>query len=326
MTFSKPNWSKRLLLQMSLALGATAGFKPSSWASDKALQFAAIGDLPYSDSAESTLQMVLEDIARTDCQFVIHVGDLKGSSEACSNELFARRVALMQASPLPLFYVPGDNEWVDCTKAPNGESYQPEERLNRIRSLAMQGPQSLGLRKLKLERQSDLTPDGLPENTRWLAGSVAFVTINLAGSFNGVGQKNIDQALRVKRDTACAQWLAAFAPWAAQAKANQLVVVWHANPDWNAWPDSDAIRNTKRQAFNHAKAGLESLAALWNGPVLVIHGDSHRFQFDRPWSSLAPRLQRLEVFGSPFVSSWAKVTVGATDTQFSVRPLSIGRH
>jgi hypothetical protein len=294
-------------------------------AAEAPLQFAAIGDLPYSDFGETTLRLVLDDIARTDCQFVVHIGDLKSSSEPCSNELFARRVALLQASPLPLIFTPGDNEWVDCARSSSVEAFEPEDRLQRIRALTTHGDVSLGQKKLALQRQSLLDPNGFAENARWLAGSCGLASINLAGSFNGVGQNNIDQTLRVKRDTAAVNWLRGLPVWAKQHEAKQIVVLMHANPDFDAWPDSDSIRRVKRLAYTHAKTALQEVANKFAGPVLVIHGDTHRFRSNRPWPELAPNLQRLEVFGSPFISSWVKVSVNPIDSEFTIEPLSIGR-
>jgi hypothetical protein len=304
---------------------AAAMVMPSTAAAAPLVRFAAIGDLPYSDFGESTLKLVLEDIAASECQFTIHVGDLKSSGEPCSDELLARRLGLLQASPVPVFFTPGDNEWVDCARDSKDRSYEPEDRLKRLRTLFATDNQSLGQSKLVLERQSASLADGLPENSRWLAGTCAFATINLAGSFNGVGQNDVNQQLRIKRDAASSQWLTGFPAWASKHKAQQLVVAWHANPDFNAWPDNDSIRKVKRLAFTHAKAALQNIVNQWPGPVMIIHGDSHRFRIDRPWPTIAPNLQRLEVFGSPFVSSWARVTVASDASQFSIEPLNIGR-
>ena len=50
---------------------------------------------------------------------------------------------------------------------------------------------------------------------------------------------------------------------------------------------------------------LLPLAEASRSPVLLIHGDSHRFMFDRPFKNAAGRvihnLVRLQVFGAPDV-------------------------
>jgi hypothetical protein len=47
----------------------------------------------------------------------------------------------------------GDNEWTDCDRASNG-SYDPNERLALVRRMFASTPQSLGQRKLALQRQA----------------------------------------------------------------------------------------------------------------------------------------------------------------------------
>ncbi len=315
MTLNRRHWLAR-----SAAMGIASQLPILASANSKPFSFAAIGDIPYSDFGESILQQVLDDIAQEQCQLVIHVGDLKASGEPCSNELLARRVALLNASPLPLVYTPGDNEWVDCDRDSKNGTYEPEDRLQRIRALTTAGAESLGQKRLPLERQA-----AIPENARWMMGGCAFGMINLAGSFNGANQRNIDQALRLRRDQAASEWLNALPGWATQMGAQQLVLIWHANPDFAAWPDSDSIRKVKRLAYGHVKQALQDILGKWPRPVLVIHGDTHRFRFDRPWPQIDARLQRLEVFGSPFISSWAKVTLAANGKEFAVQPLNIGR-
>ena len=53
-----------------------------------------------------------------------------------------------------------------------------------------------------------------------------------------------------------------------------------------------------------------------NRPVLLVHGDTHRFKWDKPslkkfggTSGTDALFYRLEGWGHPFVNSWVKVTV-----------------
>ena len=96
-------------------------------------RFALIGDTPYSDYERNELPRMLAAIADENVDFIIHAGDIKHSQDACSDALFEDRREIFEASALPLIYVPGDNEWTDCSRVSAGH-YDPLERLARIRT------------------------------------------------------------------------------------------------------------------------------------------------------------------------------------------------
>lgn len=50
-----------------------------------------------------------------DATFAIHLGDiLNSTTDPCNNETFQRFAGYIEKSPVPLFVVPGDNEFTDC--------------------------------------------------------------------------------------------------------------------------------------------------------------------------------------------------------------------
>ena len=64
----------------------------------------------------------------------------------------------------------------------------------------------------------------------------------------------------------------------------------------------------------------------FNGEVLLIHGDTHRYRFDQPLTDSRTKqtlsnFTRLEVFGYPLVN-WVRVRVGQRDGKvtFSASP------
>ena len=69
---------------------------------------------------------------------------------------------------------------------------------------------------------------------------------------------------------------------------------------------------TGSSAYRELLDALVEEARNYAGEVLVVHGDTHRFRFDRPLIDREGRavanVMRLEVFGSPFVD-WVYVTV-----------------
>jgi len=155
---------------------------------DSPFAFALIGDLPYSDLDEPRLAAMLAQIDAEPLAFVVHVGDIKASREACSNELYQRRLKLLEASAHPLVLLPGDNEWTDCHRRSAG-SFDPRERLAMLRKTFWSRPEPLGrnghsaISSMAFERQTQM-----PENVRWKIGAVRFVAIHVVGSNNGLDE------------------------------------------------------------------------------------------------------------------------------------------
>ena len=48
--------------------------------------------------------------------FALHVGDFKWAGSECSDELFLQRREWFELSHHPFFFIPGDNEWSDCSR------------------------------------------------------------------------------------------------------------------------------------------------------------------------------------------------------------------
>ena len=115
--------------------------------------FALIGDLGYFPQEEPWVDNVFADLNRNSLAFVAHVGDLSSPRFACTDELWARRLAQFRASAHPLVYTPGDNDWTDCHEPtiPGGD---PLERLAKLRTAFFESDYPLGQRTFTLTRQS----------------------------------------------------------------------------------------------------------------------------------------------------------------------------
>jgi hypothetical protein len=250
-------------------------------------QFAVIGDAPYFAIEVPQVAATLQALAREPVAFVIHVGDIKGGGTPCSDETFAARLALLDRSPVPLVLAAGDNEWTDCHRAAAG-AYDPLERLARLRELFFAGEESLGRRRIPLERQP-----GRPENARWRHEGVLFVTLNLPGSENNARMPD-ERSMRMADNF---RWLEAAAAQAAQPDLRALVVVAHAEPALHRGPGA-------RDPYASFRMALARHAARLAKPMLLVHGDDHRYAFDRPLRD--PRtgqsvagVQRVSPYGSP---------------------------
>lgn len=265
-----------------------------------ALRFLAIGDVPYSDTEMFHLQTLLRDGAAEDPPFILHVGDIKGGGQACSDARIQGVADLFRSQPVPLLYTPGDNEWTDCHR-PRAGGRDPLERLALLRRMMYADPLVLHSDTL-----SPTTPDpAYPENRYFHHDGILFLLMHVVGSNNNFRDNN---AAAMAEHRARAEANRVLLEQAVQA-ANRLdarafVLAFHANPLFEA--------RMPRRGFVPVIQNLQRLLAQYPGPVLLIHGDTHRFRFDQPLTDTQgvpiERFTRLEVPGSPSVAGvWVTV-------------------
>lgn len=281
-----------------------------------AFQFGFIGDTPYSNLEAGSLARIFAAMAQEPLAFVLHVGDIKSSGEACSDELLATRVALLDDCPHPLVLTPGDNDWTDCL--PAAAPWAPGgclDRLQRLRALAYAQPAPLGRRAMPLEQQGTLDdtlalrddvdhPPRLPENLRWRTGALRICTLHVVGSNNAPRRTPELERAWLGRQEANARWLDETVRIAREEKARGLVkglvVALHANMQFGA---------ARPDGWARMRELVIAAAAAFDGPFLLLHGDTHFFRSDRllRQSHGLANLRRVECFGSPFSASWVQI-------------------
>ena len=308
---AEPLSGRRRFVSAALGIAGLSALPVESKAADPdSFAFALIGDNPYGERDEGDFSRVLSSFD-PDCEFVIHVGDIKSSSESCADDLLARRRGLLDASPLPLVYTPGDNEWSDCGR-PAAGGFEPLERLARVRQMFFAQARSRGSRPLPLQRQSDVYPRSQrAENVRWRRGGLLFVTANRPG---GVDWKHLSEAQSAAMQALEAentQWLRDSFALAARERARAVVVCTHADPFF----ERDTRKPIKDDTHRPFRRQLRQLSESFGGQVLLLHGDTHRFRVDQPLrdanGATLVRFTRLESFGWPFGASWVHVRVAA---------------
>lgn len=324
----------RLIAAIALALAAAAlaQSQPGTLAQDHAgarapghagaqapghisarFSFAVIGDTPYYSGEEWLFADMLKDIDREDLAFVVHVGDFKSGSSPCSDELFAQRLQQFQSVRHPFIFVPGDNEWTDCHRS----GADPLERLAKLRELFYPDADSLGRRKLRLERQSaDPRFAEYRENVRWGIGAALFIGLNIPGSNNNFGRTPEMDAEYARRGLANAAWLAQGFDLAKKNGHAAVFIAIQANPRfepsfWRPTTAADGYAAFRQDLLAHTQA--------FGKPVILIHGDTHRYRVDQPLVDPATqnpvaRFTRIESFGSPAVD-WIRVTVDPADRE-----------
>ncbi|KAL7529205.1 hypothetical protein ACHAXR_002847 [Thalassiosira sp. AJA248-18] len=88
------------------------------------LTFYAIGDVPYSDMEACLLPHELMKLSPSEGRFLVHLGDIQdGRSNDCSESLHENIAEIFESSPLPTFFVIGDNGWLDCGVGNADESF-----------------------------------------------------------------------------------------------------------------------------------------------------------------------------------------------------------
>jgi hypothetical protein len=281
------------------------------------LSFGLFGDTPYSAWERARLPALMAQMQAADVAFAVHVGDFKSGAEPCSDALFAERLALFQSAPLPLVYLPGDNDWTDCHRASNGR-FDPLERLTRLRQTFLAGEQTLGLSTLPLLRQS-ADPAFAPyrENVRWEAGGALFVGLHVTGSdnnFHGVPGHTAPVPVPefLARSAANRVWLAQAFEHARSRGLAGVLIAMQGNPGFEAWRAGRAS-----PGYQDFLAQLVQETRRFGRPVVLVHGDTHRQRIDQPLhdpASAQPlsNFTRVETFGWPFFG-WVRGRVDASD-------------
>lgn len=227
-----------------------------------------IGDSGYDDRGQANLLRVREGANSAALAFVVHDGDIWLGGTGCSDERL-QQVRDVFDGFRTLVYAPGDNEWQDCP--------DPAGRLPAIRRLFFSEAKSRGTQPIGQRRQPNF-----PENARWEHQGVVFATLNVPGPGGGgpAAAANLT-------------WLDAIFDRASSIRAAAVMVVWQDDPTDGS---SSAL-----------VARLKQRSATFGNPVLLVHGDTHRFRLDNPWKETR-NLTRLETFAT-FTPEWVKVNV-----------------
>jgi hypothetical protein len=162
----------------------------------------------------------------------------------------------------------------------------------RVRELFFLGEESLGRRKLPLLRQSSGAPAlaKFRENVRWQFGEVTFFTIHMVGSGN-----NAFSPEHTERDAANLDWIGASFAAAKASGSRAVMLITQAN----VFPRGPLAGGYTQAFFN--RLGDEVLR--FGKPVVLVHGDSHRFIVDMPFTDRDGRplenFTRVQTFCTP---------------------------
>lgn len=319
MSVRPPWWWRWGIALAALALACSppdlAPLPPGTFA------FAVFGDGPYRAWEMNRFRRLIQDVNRAELQWFLHVGDILWYP--CSDQTYRDRLNDMNSIRHPVVYTPGDNEWTDCHELIAGR-FQPLDRLRQIRATFFAQPEtSLGGGAMPLATQSrDSAFAEYVENARWQFGGFVFATLHMVGSGNASspfeGRTRADDVEVAARTGAAIAWMEEAFRIARSEGLKGVVLAIHGDPGLEDYP-SDVD-----QSYATWVQRLEDLVKGFQGPVLLIHGDSHELLMDQPLrerTSGQPlaNFTRLETYGSPDIG-WIRVVVDTTAGSFTFEP------
>lgn len=304
--------------------------------------FVVLGDSPYNSLDMIMLDKAVEVIKAAPPPFVVHIGDYKSGGQACTKKHDGNFAALKQSiAPIPFFYTPGDNEWVDCDRLIDGKRFSELERLDFIRTKNFSStPENSS--QMEFNNQEEQ-----PENATWVHSSVRFITIHVTGTNNARKWVQIDDPLKAEnladnRDAANVRWLEEQFTEARKENSQAVIVALHADmtdiDESNVGKPCAAVSKngvSECDGFASIRSSLKKEVRKFERPVLLIHGDTAPFTLNQNLLNDTPtNLWRLNAAGDAGTDSngnaygvkdVTRVTVNTSNTEpFSAIGLTTG--
>ncbi|PKG82255.1 hypothetical protein CXF85_14955 [Colwellia sp. 75C3] len=249
---------------------------------------------------------------------VMHLGDFKNGGKSCTDDLLREHKALLtQIYPGKIIYTPGDNDWTDCDRMFLLYSFDELERLNFLTKLMFHTPPLLTKNLPSIKTQ----PEQI-ENKLWINDRLAVSTLHIVGTSNGranIGKSKHENAIKRvdERDENNLAWLKTIEDKSKNFDA--LIIGFQADIYQQSVLESDACDNTSLKtcdAFAFYRQAFIDLAKRLNKPVLISHGDTGEFCFEK----LDNNLWHLNAAGDFRYIDATKVTF---DKESSDRPFII---
>ncbi|MBU1100369.1 MAG: metallophosphoesterase [Bacteroidetes bacterium] len=225
---------------------------------DEKIIISVMGDVPRSEIENDLIQEHIRlHNEKSNAEFMFHVGDIKDGKSPCEEEVYDRVAGYLKRLTIPVFIVPGDNEWNDCS-CPDSAWVLWEKYF-----LSFENNWKLSI---DVQRQNVRK-----ENFAFMTKGVLLIGLNLVG-----GRVHDEDEWEV-RNKQCAAWVEdQFSKNREYVRAAVLFL--QANPD--------AKHKTFMESF------LKS-AKEFSKPIIFIHGDGHEWIYEEEW--LLPNITRIQV-------------------------------
>lgn len=257
----------RWLLALTLLAAAPSAFAAQA---RKSFQFAIAAQMLQGEAGEAELRRGFDEAQQKRAAFLL-VSGIKSASEACSDKLYAQRRALLDQSPRPLVLSLAGSDWTACRNSAGRSN--AIERLNRIRELFFDQDESLGEKKLALNRLSNSSQfRSYAENAYWEYGNVLFATINLPARNNHFLTEAGRNSEYEDRTVANRSWLQRLFALAKRKKLDGIVLV--SDGDIGAHQEEGFTLlggfSAKQDGFAQTRKQVRALADKFKGKVLLI--------------------------------------------------------
>ncbi len=214
---------------------------------------------------EARLRAAIERAQASNPAFIV-VNGLKDASEPCSEPLFRRRKAVLEASTTAVFLSMAGSDWLNC----RDRRGRPAETvwLGLLRDQLYGGTRWDGPSPFKMRRQSAVPAfRNYAENSRWSTQRVMFVTMHAPAPNNhfimAAGRNSeFEDRLIANRD-----WLKRLAQHASAERYKAIVMFC----DGRIWPPP-RLQSGQRDGFREIRSALRAFADKLRIPVLVVAG------------------------------------------------------
>lgn len=241
----------------------------------RGFSFGVFAQSLQSDLGNNALKLAIAESDADNLAFVVANG-IKAAQEPCTDDVFQKRLALLQSAKNGLVVSLLASDWVTCKDQEN--RLIPFETINRLRELFFNGEFSFGDSKIPLTRQS-LIPRfrNYAENMRWQIHDVIFATINIPINNNNYVYAAGRNSEFEDREIANHDWLQRIFLMAKLQKLDAIVLFCDGDPflrkSQQEQEQHAASSNKNRRGFREIRHKIESLSKQYAGKVLVIHNE-----------------------------------------------------
>jgi hypothetical protein len=244
--------------------------------------FYATGDVPYGHNEYDIFSTQISKIPKN-TSFFIHLGDISKKEKICVEDMYKKISDMLKKSHVPVFILPGDNEWNDCDNTDLAWKYWSKYFMKFEKHW---------VKFTEVNRQV-----GHEENFSFIKNGVLFIGLNIVG---GRVHDIFEWKTRHKKGL---EWIRNNIN-NFKSNINSIVVLSHAGPRNPAVPiNYNGIYDRVKRAlfpwkydYKMHKSFLDDfdkIAQDFNKPILYIHANGHKWLYDRPFD--AQNILRVQV-------------------------------
>jgi len=227
------------LVALSVAVGVLVVKGNTPTPNSGPVNFYVLADEPYDLSNARQLTLELEKLP-SDAEFVVHLGNANGDAQsACQEYGYERAANILRESPVPVFVIPGDRDWVTCNR--------PQQSLDYWSINLSKFDQNFTPRKFKVDYQ-----EGNEENFAFLHKGVLFLSVHIVDA-------ETDASEWTSRHERNVMWTKEKLSQFDDGDYHSLVIFGHAAPSSKQgeyfWPVVDQLKDMDK-------------------PVLYLHANS----------------------------------------------------